>query len=138
MPTLMSHAAKLLLGTLALTLGACSLPKFQWPWVHKITVQQGNVITQQMVDRLEPGMTRAQVAYVMGEPVLKNPFNKDRWDYIYTIDIPGYTQTEQRLSLFFEDEVLASFSGNYLPTDASTNETGVTEEDIIPDREPDE
>ena len=138
MPTLMPTAAKLILGAIVLTLGACSLPKFQWPRVHKITVQQGNVITQQMVDRLEPGMTRAQVAYVMGEPVLKNPFNKDRWDYIYTIDIPGYTQTEQRLSLFFEGDVLASFSGNYLPTDATTNETGVAEEDIIPDREPGE
>ena len=134
----MPTAAKLILGAIVLTLGACSLPKFQWPRVHKITVQQGNVITQQMVDRLEPGMTRAQVAYVMGEPVLKNPFNKDRWDYIYTIDIPGYTQTEQRLSLFFEGDVLASFSGNYLPTDATTNETGVAEEDIIPDREPGE
>ena len=138
MPTLMPTAAKLILGAIVLTLGACSLPKFQWPRVHKITVQQGNVITQQMVDRLEPGMTRAQVAYVMGEPVLKNPFNKDRWDYIYTIDIPGYTQTEQRLSLFFEGDVLASFSGNFLPTDATTNETGVAEEDIIPDREPGE
>src|SRR5690606_38966146 len=55
----------------------CSLPR-----VHKVTVQQGNVITQEMIDRLKPGMTRSQVAYVMGEPVLRHAFEKDRWDYI--------------------------------------------------------
>ena len=48
------------------------MPKisFKMPRVHKITVQQGNVITQEMIDRLKPGMTREQVAFVMGEPVV--------------------------------------------------------------------
>ncbi len=136
----MSITARIIACVAVLALGACSMPKlsmpsFKIPRVHKVTVQQGNVITQQMVDRLEPGMTRSQVVYVMGEPVVRNPFNQDRWDYLYTIDVPGVVQSNQRLSLFFEDDVLASFSGNYLPSDAATGQP-VEEDDLIPDREP--
>ena len=122
---------------LALALTGCglSMPELKIPRVHKISVQQGNVITQEMVDRLTPGMTRSQVVYVMGEPVLKNPFNEDRWDYLYTLDVPGVIQSEQRLSLFFENDLLAEFKGNFLPTEASVNaEDGVEDEHIIPDR----
>ncbi len=139
----MRIAVKILACTLAISLSACSyipkpsLPDFKWPRVHKVTVQQGNVITQKMVDRLTPGMTRSQVVYVMGEPVVKNPFNQNRWDYLYTIDVPGVVQSEQRISLFFEDDLLASFTGNLIPTDATTNDP-VEEEDLIPDLEPEQ
>jgi outer membrane protein assembly factor BamE len=109
--------AKLLLVlTLAGLLAACSLPKM--PSVHKVTVQQGNVITQDMVDRLKPGMTRSQVAFVMGEPVLRSPFTPNRWDYIYSIVVPGYFEQEVRMSLYFENEVLAYFTGDMAPTTA--------------------
>lgn len=88
------------------------------PRVHKVTVQQGNVITQEMVDRLKPGMTRNQVAFVMGEPVLRHAFDDDRWDYIYTLQIPGYYDVEKRVSLYFKNGVLAYFTGDYAPTSA--------------------
>lgn len=97
---------------------ACSIPRPSLPRVHKVTVQQGNVITQEMIDRLRPGMTRSQVAFVMGEPVLRNPFVDSRWDYIYTLDIPGIFRDTKRMSLFFEDGVLAYFTGDYAPTAA--------------------
>lgn len=102
----------------SLVLTGCSLPKLRLPRVHKITVQQGNVITQKMVDQLKPGMTRSQVAYVMGEPVFKNTFSNDRWDYLYTIELPGVFADERRLSLFFEKDRLAYFTGDYAPTSA--------------------
>lgn len=105
----------------SVTLAGCSmpkLPKLKIPRVHKITVQQGNVITQEMVDKLKPGMSRSQVAYVMGEPVLRNTFNENRWDYIYTIDVPGYFNTDIRMSLFFEGDVLSYFTGDLAPTSA--------------------
>lgn len=95
----------------------CSLPR-----VHKVTVQQGNVITQEMIDRLKPGMTRSQVAYVMGEPVLRHAFEKDRWDYIYTLQIPGYYNDQKRVSLYFENDVLAYFTGDYVPSSAKVTE----------------
>lgn len=87
----------------------CSL---SLPRVHKVTVQQGNVITQDMIDRLKPGMTRSQVTFVMGEPVLRHTFDDNRWDYIYTLQIPGYYNVEKKVSLFFENGVLAYFTGD--------------------------
>jgi outer membrane protein assembly factor BamE len=83
--------------------------------VHKLTVQQGNVLTQDMVDKLRPGMTRSQVAFVMGEPVVRNSFNDDRWDYVYTIELPGVYSTTQTVSLFFVEEQLAYFTGDLVP-----------------------
>ncbi len=117
----MRAIATLLSALCLLTLAACSVPGL--PRVHKVTVQQGNVITQDMIDRLKPGMTRSQVAYLMGEPVYRNPFNDDRWDYIYTLEIPGYFETQQQVSLYFEDGVLAYFTGDYAPTSAKDDET---------------
>ena len=97
----------------------CSLPQIKFPRLYRVTVQQGNVITQEMVDKLKPGMTRSQVAFVMGEPILRNTFNEDRWDYIYTVYLPGYFDQEVRMSLFFQDEVLAYFTGDLAPTGAN-------------------
>lgn len=92
------------------------MPKFKMPRVHKVTVQQGNVITQEMIDSLKPGMTRTQVAFVMGEPIVRNTFDRDRWDYIYTIEIPGIFEEEKRISLHFEGDKLAYFTGDYVPS----------------------
>ncbi|MEM8766608.1 MAG: outer membrane protein assembly factor BamE [Pseudomonadota bacterium] len=90
------------------------MPKI--PRVHKLQVQQGNVITQQMIDKLKPGMTRSQVAFVMGEPVVRNAFNDDRWDYVYSIELPGVFSSSQLVSLFFVEDQLAYFTGDMIPT----------------------
>ena len=92
---------------------SCNLPR-----VYRLTVQQGNVITQEMVDSLKPGMTREQVAFIMGEPVVRNPFDNSRWDYVYTLRVPGYVDDKAKMSLFFTDGVLSHFTGDYKPTDA--------------------
>lgn len=109
---------------------ACSIPKPGLPRVHKVTVQQGNVITQEMIDRLRPGMTRSQVAFVMGEPVFRNPFDDARWDYIYTLQIPGYYEDNKRMSLYFENGVLAYFTGDYAPTDSVPEQDTASYQDI--------
>ena len=95
----------------AALVASCSLPR-----VYRLTVQQGNVITQEMVDSLKPGMTREQVAYVMGEPVVRNPFDDSRWDYVYTLRVPRFVDDEARLSLFFVDGRLSHFSGDFKPS----------------------
>jgi outer membrane protein assembly factor BamE len=101
------------------------------PRMHRVTVQQGNVITQDMVDQLKPGMTRRQVAFIMGEPVVRNSFNPNRWDYVYSIVIPNVGTQNYRLSLFFDQDVLAFFTGDFAPTDvdrtAPTEPTPPTE-----------
>lgn len=108
--------ARLLICSLLLMAASCSLSRISIPRVFKITIQQGNLISQEMIDQLKPGMTRTQVAFVMGEPVARNTFNEDRWDYIYTVVVPGVYSDEKRMSLYFENEVLAYFTGDFAPT----------------------
>ena len=105
-----------------LLLSACSMPRIGLPRVHKVTVQQGNVITQEMIDQLQPGMSRSQVAYIMGEPIFRHPFDDNRWDYIYTIEVPGYYEDKRHVSLFFENDLLAYFTGDYAPSEAGESE----------------
>ncbi|MBI3574892.1 MAG: outer membrane protein assembly factor BamE [Gammaproteobacteria bacterium] len=93
-----------------LPLGACF--SFTIP-VHKLDIQQGNVVTQEMVDRLKPGMTRAQVRFVLGTPPVTDAFHRDRWDYFYSFKVgaEGVAET-RRLTLTFQDDVLRSVQGD--------------------------
>ncbi|HSB97191.1 MAG TPA: outer membrane protein assembly factor BamE [Spongiibacteraceae bacterium] len=111
----MSYRLKsLFFAPLLLTLLAgCST--FEFPWVYKLSIDQGNVITQEMVNKLEPGMTRSQVQFVMGSPLIADPFHENRWDYIYTLLDPKGKRTEQRLTVFFTDDKLSSLNGNVVP-----------------------
>jgi outer membrane protein assembly factor BamE len=113
----------LYLTALALSVGGCSMPQIKVPdlkipRVYKLSVQQGNVITQEMVDRLEPGMTRNQVEYVMGRPVLKDPFDDDQWVYLYTLEVPDVFIQAFKMVLIFEEDTLVSITGDYAPTTA--------------------
>ena len=113
----------LYLTALALSVGGCSMPQIKVPdlkipRVYKLSVQQGNVITQEMVDRLEPGMTRNQVEYVMGRPVLRDPFDDDQWVYLYTLEVPDVFIQAFKMVLIFEEDTLVSITGDYVPTRA--------------------
>ncbi len=87
-----------------------------FPGAYKIDIQQGNVITQEMVDQLRPGMTRTQVQYVMGTPLLEDAFNKDRWDFVYSMQPGGKARTQKILTVFFEDDKLTTIKGDLKPT----------------------
>ena len=118
---------------LAFSLGGCSLsqlklPELKIPRVYKLSVQQGNVITQEMVDRLKPGMTRNQVEFVMGKPVLGDPFNDDQWVYIYTLEVPDYFNQIFKMVLAFEDDTLATISGDYIPQEADAESDAAVDE----------
>ena len=88
------------------------------PWVYRIDVQQGNVIAQDAVNQLRVGMNKRQVQFVMGTPLLIDPFHADRWDYYYQYS-PGSDgegeAEKQRLSLFFVNDSLARMSGTVEP-----------------------
>lgn len=101
---------------LAIFLSGCSTLEF--PGVHRITIQQGNVVTQAMIDKLKPGMTKRQVQFVLGNPVVADHLNKERWDYIYTIDIPGLDKLQRNLHVYFIDERLSYFEGDYAPSES--------------------
>lgn len=74
------------------------------------------MITQEMVDQLRPGMTRSQVQYVMSSPLLEDSFNRDRWDYVYSMQPGGERRTQQTLTIFFENDQLVSVKGDLRPT----------------------
>lgn len=104
-------------------LSGCGISNIKIPKLYKVAIQQGNVITQDMVDKLKPGMTRRQVAFVMGEPVIQDPFDDTKWVYLYSIDVPGVFSQESRLILFFdENDLLTVISGDYAPSDATAEQ----------------
>lgn len=97
-------------------LSACSsLPVPQFPGVYKIPIAQGNIITQEMIDQLEPGMTRRQVIFVMGSPLVRDPFSQDRWDYVFNYQPGGGVRGQERVTLYFENEQLTRLSGDFEP-----------------------
>ncbi len=110
-------AKTLLIGMLAPLLAACgNIGSMDFPGVYKIGIPQGNIITQDMVDQLRPGMTKRQVIFVMGTPLVRDPFHQDRWDYIYSFQPGGGERGQERVSVYFVDDLLISFSGDFLPT----------------------
>lgn len=100
-------------------LGACNnIGSMDFPGVYKISIPQGNIITQEMVDQLRPGMTKRQVIFVMGTPLIRDPYHQDRWDYVYNFQPGGGERGQERLSVLFENDQLVSFSGDFEPTPA--------------------
>jgi outer membrane protein assembly factor BamE len=74
---------------------------------YRPTIQQGNILDADQYDKLKTGMTRSQVTFLMGTPLLKDPFHKNRWDYLHTVK-PGDNKitTIQRLTLYFDNDKL--------------------------------
>ena len=106
------------LGLLA-SLSACS---YFTP--YRIDVRQGNFVSQTMLAQLSPGMTQEQVRYIMGSPLLVDPFHKDRWDYVYRLS-PGYGPLEQRhVTVLFQDGKLSRLEGDVV---AASGKPGVAE-----------
>jgi outer membrane protein assembly factor BamE len=112
----------LLLAASLLFLGACETGPLQFPGVYKIAIPQGNVITQDMVDLLRPGMTKRQVSFVMGTPLIRDPFHQDRWDFIYSFQPGGGERGQERITVFFADDALISFTGDFVPSSQAGND----------------
>ncbi len=112
------------------------------PFVYRIDIQQGNVIDQEMVDRLRLGMTKRQAQFVLGAPMLVDPFHADRWDYVYLFR-PGSESRgdarRERISLFFEEDRLVKITGTMQPDpqpDALPANRQITV--VVPPQEPED
>ncbi len=84
------------------------------PFVYRPQIIQGNLIAQDNVNQLKPGMHKKQVELVMGTALLQDVFHDDRWDYYYGMGI-GTIELEKRLTLYFENDRLARIVGDYQP-----------------------
>ncbi|MBF8269054.1 MAG: Outer rane lipoprotein SmpA [Gammaproteobacteria bacterium] len=87
---------------------------YKLPGVYRIDIQQGNVIEQEMLDRLKPGMEKHQVRFIMGTPTMIDPFHPDRWEYLYTYTQGASQRQQRRLTLYFEGEKLAYLDGDVI------------------------
>lgn len=106
---------KLLLTSLTLA-GLFALAGCSFPGVYKLDIQQGNIVTQDMIDQLKPGMTRRQVRFIMGNALISDPFHPDRLDYIYTLQPGGgQRQQEQATILFNSNDQLIGLAGDFMP-----------------------
>ena len=92
---------------LLLTLSACSLPVF-----FRVPVVQGNVVTEENVSQLELGMTKRQVRFILGTPLVEDTFNPDRWDYIYVKRNGMKVLDQSRLTVIFEFDLLVDVIGS--------------------------
>lgn len=86
-------------------MSGCSYLKF--PGVYKIAIRQGNVINQEMIDKLEAGMTPRQVRFVLGTPLVDDPFAVSRWDYYYSYANPRGKAFQHQVTVYFDNERLA-------------------------------
>jgi outer membrane protein assembly factor BamE len=92
---------------LALGVGAC---------VYRVPIQQGNFLESKDVDQVTVGMTQAQVRYVLGTPMVVDPFTKDRWDYVYYLKKGQMRTPEQRhFVLYFENGTVSRIERSDIP-----------------------
>ena len=76
--------------------------------VYRAPIQQGNFIEQEDLDQLEIGMTRSQVRFLLGTPMVDDPFHRDRWDYIYYVKVGRDEAVGKRwVSVIFEDDIVS-------------------------------
>ena len=79
---------------------------------YRIDIRQGNYVDQEMLSQLRRGMSRDQVRYVLGSPLVVDMFRNDRWDYVYSLR-SGRSEAQQRvISLYFEGDVLDRLEGD--------------------------
>ena len=115
----------------AALLAGCSL-------VYRIDVQQGNFVTQDLVERLKPGMTKAEVKQILGTPLLADVFHGNQWDYYFSNVKGGKMQDRSRLTVFFKDDKLASYTGAGRPgTTPGAQLTAPNPATLAPDSAPD-
>ena len=86
---------------------------------YKIDIQQGNVVTQEMIAKLKVGMTRAQVRFALGSPLVVDPFRTDRWDYVYSYQKQGKEAERRRVTVIFDEDRLVSIAGDVVPVDGT-------------------
>ncbi|MBP6345973.1 outer membrane protein assembly factor BamE [Neisseriaceae bacterium CLB008] len=103
----------LLIGCLV-ALSACSAQRISNFPSYKLKVEQGNVVTEEMLSQLQAGLTKAQVQSILGTPLLQDAFHANRWDYSFLISRNGVVQSQKTLVLFFEDDVLVRAGGSAL------------------------
>lgn len=121
----------LMLAAIAVALPACS--NLEFPGIYQLQIEQGNIIKQEMIDQLKPGMSRSQVEYVMGTALIKDTFNGERWDYVYTLKRSGKKPKQQHLTIFFDGDAMTHFTGDFAATPTAVQDQPEPAQETVTD-----
>lgn len=83
--------------------------------LYKPEIQQGTLLSAEMLAGLKPGMSKRQVRLLLGSPSIADTFHPDRWDYVYSLSRAGEAVTPQQLTLYFRNDTLAHADGDLAP-----------------------
>lgn len=126
---------RVLAATAALFLVSCGSARLHMPDItpYRIEIQQGNFVSQEMVSHLKLGMSKDQVRFVLGTPLITDSFHADRWDYVFRRQRVNSSELEQRkLAVFFDDGKLKRIEGDVTPA-AGANAAGVKTPEAQPE-----
>ncbi len=112
------------LAAVLLLAGCSGVPVLPGFTPYRMEVQQGNYVDQDMVSRLKTGMTREQVRFALGTPLVADVFHADRWDYVFVREPQSGPAQERRLSVFFQDGKLARLEGDVVPRKSLESSAG--------------
>ncbi len=87
--------------------------------VYKLDINQGNFLSQDMVNKLKAGQTKPQVRLILGTPLVVSVFREDRWDYVYEFMRQGRIVEQRKLTVYFVDDKLARWEGDEMPQSAA-------------------
>ena len=116
--------APLLAAAAAVVLAGCStmtapfdtwIPYVSQFGVYRIDINQGNFLSQDMVEKLKEGQTKQQVRLVLGTPLIASVFRENRWDYTYEFRRNGRVETHRQFTVYFKDDLLTRWEGDELP-----------------------
>jgi outer membrane protein assembly factor BamE len=114
------RCARALAVAAALAVAGCStlstyMPIVESVGIYKIDVNQGNYLSQDMVDKLKVGMTQQQVRIALGTPLVTSVFREDRWDYVYEFQRQGKVREHRQFTVYFAENKLARWEGDEMP-----------------------
>jgi len=92
-----------------------ALPNLPFVSTYQLDIRQGNYVTQEMVSKLQPGMSRSQVRFVLGTPLIADIFHADRWDYVYRYEQGGKLTEERKIAAIFSGDKLVRIDGDVVP-----------------------
>jgi len=118
------NTVPLLMALACLVLAGCGskLPTIK---SYQMEVQQGNVVTSKMLLQLRPGMTKSQVRYIMGTPLVVDSFHTNRWDYFYKLRQQGKIVETRRVILDFENDLLKAVRGDVVAATGKSENVAV-------------
>ena len=104
----------------ALAGGSGYVPRIPGVSPYRIEIQQGNYVSAEMMAQLRPGMTKEQVRFILGTPMVTDIFHSERWDYVYWRETPNGMRETRKITVLFEQGQLARIDGDVAPSGGQT------------------